>query len=149
MNATDPDLRPTWHSFYPGSTESLNAARTDVAELLSREGVDRESIERAKLVVGELTSNAVYASPGHRYRLEAGLVDDGTIVVAVRNHGRISSIPPPTRWQAADRLAPQGRGLAIVDTIAESVEVSEVADGLVEVSARIGIDAEATQDTRE
>lgn len=140
VNTTDPDLRPAWRSSYAGSTTSLNAARNDVAELLQRENVDHESIERAKLVVGELTSNAVRAAPGRRYRLEAELLDETTLVVAVRNVAKGSSIPPRDQWRAVEHLAPQGRGLAIVDAIADSVTVVEPADGLVEVSARLGID---------
>ncbi len=139
MNATDPDLRPVWRATYRGSTDSLNAARSDVGELLAARGVDHESIQRAKLVVGELTSNAVRASPGRRYQVDAELVDDTTLVVAVRNQARGSSIPPPDQWQPADRLASRGRGLAIVEAISDSVEVAELANGMIEVEARMSI----------
>ena len=108
---------------YEGTTHTLRAARTDVVGCLSQRGVDQDLQERAELVLSELASNAVQAAPGNPFSLQLALAGDGTLVLAVSSQTHNGGPPPQREWGPDNVLAPSGRGLMIVDQLAERVDV--------------------------
>ena len=122
---------------YDGSTPTLRAARTDVVWCLSERGVNQDLQERAELVLSELASNAVQAAPGNPFRLHLALSGDGELVLAVTSHTHNGEPPPRREWGPVNVLAPSGRGLMIVDHLAERVDVERLAVDKVVVRATL------------
>ena len=125
---------------YPGTNGVLAAVRADVARWFADRGFSADTVERAVLVVSELCSNAVEAGPGHpidvRLTPTAG-PPRPRAVIAVTNT-TLGDIPPPReQWAPADPLAPRGRGLAIVDALADQVRVDSSVAGRITVVAHI------------
>lgn len=108
---------------YAGSTETINQARTDLVEWLFAHSLDALTAD-AQLVVSELTSNAVEASPGVPYRVGAWL-KPGALAIAVVNQ-TAAELPDEQDWTPESVLAPQGRGLLIVRALSESVDVDQI-----------------------
>ncbi len=86
------------------------------------------------LIVSELTSNAVEATRG-TYEL-ALRSTDAFWRVSVSNDAEQGAVPEHARWAPDDVLAERGRGLSIVDALANDVTVSEV-DGTVTITATV------------
>jgi anti-sigma regulatory factor (Ser/Thr protein kinase) len=119
---------------YDGSTSTLRAARNDVVGCLKAHVKDQDLQERAELVVSELASNAVQAAPGSAYGLRISLVDDGSVVMAVTSSSE--RMPPPREaWGPATLLAARGRGLLIVGSLSDHVDVAQPAEGTIVVTA--------------
>lgn len=107
---------------YPGSTATLNQARSDLVELLRRNDL-QPVIADAELVLSELASNAIEASPEKDYRVALEIRTD-QLVVAVTNQSQ--AVLENAGHQGPDHvLAPQGRGLMIVNALAESVDITQ------------------------
>lgn len=123
---------------YDGATSSLRSVRTDLLGWLADAGADDEVRERAALVVSELAANAVQAAPGRRFAVDAAW-EDPHVVVTVRNETDGDRPPRQATWGPVDALAPRGRGLAIVDALADGVTVDD-AGGDVVVTARLRLD---------
>lgn len=106
---------------------TTGAVRADVGSYLEAEGIERERIDDALLVLSELYDNAVRYGEATRPVVAVGwgVDDDGvrTLRITVTNEGDVRRVPPRGEWVPADPLALSGRGLSIVDTIARSVEV--------------------------
>jgi anti-sigma regulatory factor (Ser/Thr protein kinase) len=122
---------------YEGWTTTLRDVRGDLLSWLSSGQADDDACERAALVVSELAANAVQAAPGRRYEVEA-LWDGAHVVMTVRNRSDGDRPPQRSSWGPVDALAPRGRGLAIVDALADAVQVTE-RDGTVVVTARLRV----------
>ena len=80
---------------YAGTTGTLRRARDDVAGCLKAHVSDPDIEERAQLVVSELATNAIQASPGRMYTLRVTLSEDGTVVMAVTSSTESEAAPPP------------------------------------------------------
>jgi len=121
---------------YDGTTETINQARTDLVEWLLEQGLSGVSAD-AQLVVSELTSNAVEASPDEPYSV-AAWIDAGTLCITVTNRSN-AELPPPGDWSPETVLAPQGRGLLIVKALSAAVHIDQT-DHETVVSAHLHID---------
>ena len=115
--------QPALDRDYVGFATSLGSARADVALWLTHRGADEEAVQRAALIVSELASNALQATPGGTYHVQVTAVDDGVVDIAVRNR-RHGGVPPPrSRWTSSDVRAPRGRGLSIVEKLSQDMAV--------------------------
>jgi anti-sigma regulatory factor (Ser/Thr protein kinase) len=123
MNLFPPRPDVVLNREYDGTTHTLRTARTDVVGCLNERGVDQDLQERAELVLSELASNAVQAAPGNPFSLRLALAGDGTLVLAVSSQTHNGGPPPRREWGPDNVLAPTGRGLMIVDQLAERVDV--------------------------
>ena len=122
---------------YSGTTDALRAARTEVVEWLAGHGADRELRDRAALVLSELASNAMQASPGSLYGVRASFVDDGAVVVAVSSSTGGGRPPPREEWGVPTLRAARGWGLVIVDRLSDDVRVDQPVAGTVVVTATL------------
>jgi|GEM_PF-1589970 len=143
MSATSPDPPAVLHREYEGELVTLRAARRAVSDWLAGLGADDDTRERAALIVSELSSNAIQAAPGRTYTLQLAQVDDGCATISVRNRPTGSVPPARESWRREPatqlrNLLPRGRGLAIVDSLAEDVTVEHHGEDVV-VTARIRI----------
>src|SRR5262245_14177817 len=86
---------------YAGDLATLRSARRHVVNWLEDLGVDDDAKQRAALIVSELTSNAVQASPGVPYSVEATRIDDEFASITVRNHPGGQTPPPREKWRPA------------------------------------------------
>jgi len=123
----------------------LRSARRDIVDWLKDQGVNGEVGERAALIVSELTSNAVQASPGVPYSVEATRMDDGFASITVRNHPGGQTPPPREKWRPVAQLSlkdlsPRGRGLLIVESLSDGLTIEHHSDEMV-VTARLRVGA--------
>ena len=114
---------PRFERAYDGTANTLGIARRDVAGWLGEQGFDSELQDRAALVLSELATNAVQAAPGSAYAVCVCQPDDRSAVVAVTSRTDYELPPPRTQWGPLSTFAPRGRGLMIVDQIADDVEI--------------------------
>ena len=121
---------------YEGAATTLRSARRDVLAWLSARGADEDAKQRAALIVSELATNAVEASPGRNYRIQVALVDDDLATISVRNPAGSTQPSDRQRWKLADPSALRGRGLAIVDSLSEGVTIDSDSGDVV-VTARL------------
>lgn len=136
MGATNGTRDKAIEYTYDGSTETINQARTDLVDWLLEQGLTQVSAD-AQLVVSELTSNAVEASPGIPYKV-AAWVDNDTVCITVTNRSS-AELPERDDWSPETVLAPQGRGLLIVEALSTSVHIDQTDTDTV-VSAHLPID---------
>ena len=135
VQATVSEPTATLHRDYEGSAATLRSARRDVLAWLSDLDADEATKDRAALIVSELATNALQASPGRTYTVRVAR-DDEYVSISVRNHASDSRPPTRDRWHFADRSALRGRGLAIVTSLADEVTVDGDQSEVV-VTARI------------
>lgn len=121
---------------FAGSSTSLNEARRSVVDCLAATGFSGEELETAELVASELTTNAVQASPASPYRIRV-MVEPEHVDLKVANKASPEALPPKAEWGPAEVLAPRGRGLAIVEALCAAVHHDALADGWLEVTARL------------
>lgn len=122
---------------YEGSTAVVNGVRLDIDTWLIAQRADDDTRTRAALVVSELVSNAVQASPGRPFHLSARRARHESITLTVTNRADGARIPPRAEWGPDDVLAPAGRGLAIIDTLCDEVAITTAADGEITVEATL------------
>jgi anti-sigma regulatory factor (Ser/Thr protein kinase) len=122
---------------YDGTSRTLRTARTEVVGCLSERGVNEDLLERAELVLSELATNAVQAAPGNPFTLQLALGGDGTLVLAVTSRTHNGGPPPRREWGPENVLAPSGRGLMIVDQLADYLHVERPAVDTVIVTATL------------
>lgn len=130
MNSSEPTLNRQ----YDGEAITLRAARRDVIDFLTECGANAETVERASLITSELASNAIQAGPGTPYHLGLRVVDPNAAALSVRNHTDGGVPPPQANWRPIDEKSIRGRGLSIVDSLADEVTV-EVEGAEVVVTA--------------
>ena len=122
---------------YDGTSHTLRVARNDVVGWLDEQGFDTDLQDRAALVLSELATNAVQAAPGNPYGVSVSQPDDQSAVVAVTSHTEYEQPPPREHWRPASVLAPRGRGLMIVDELADAVDVDVSERDTVVVTATL------------
>jgi anti-sigma regulatory factor (Ser/Thr protein kinase) len=107
---------------FPNDPTSVPAARRFVADAVA--GVPPEIQHRVVLMVSEIATNAIkHARTGFTVSVEPG---DGSLRVEVRDSGGgrpVRGEPPPTQ--------PDGRGLLIVERLADAWGVERDASGTV------------------
>jgi len=122
---------------YQGTTDTLRVARTEAGDRLADRHLGLDIRERAELVVSELASNAVQASPGTPYRLFVAIESDESVVIALTSNASQGGPPPRAEWGPSNVLAPTGRGLLIVDELSDAVNVQRPAGGQIVVTATL------------
>jgi anti-sigma regulatory factor (Ser/Thr protein kinase) len=136
MSASIPASFSPFRCVYRGETSTLNAARTGVADWLESQG-GASLLQDVTLVVSELVSNAIEASPACDYVVDAN-VSAGMVSLTVTNE-TTSPIPGSDSWGPVEALAAQGRGLAIVSALCDQVVVSEH-QGRTSVTVKLAFD---------
>jgi anti-sigma regulatory factor (Ser/Thr protein kinase) len=126
-----------FHRRYQGATAVVNGVRGDIDSWLLAQEADDDTRSRAALVVSELVSNAVQASPGRPFGLSARRIRSEAITLIVTNRTEKPRIPERSDWGPDDLLAPGGRGLAIVDSLCDDVAIVASATGEVTVEATL------------
>ncbi len=106
--------------FEVGDVQALRAALNRFCQFLEESKVAEESIFDSRLVLSELAGNVLRHTSGHA-RIFCGIVD-GKIEVEVRSDTRFCPPENPC-LPAAD--SENGRGLYLVNTIGESLAVTE------------------------
>ncbi len=119
---------------FAGRASSLAEVRAAVAATAESAGLDRAWTEKAMLVTNELAANALEASPDLAYRVRIERRRDD-LVITVGSQSDAADLPPRDEWGPSSRFAHRGRGLAIVDAIADRVEIAQNGDGWLEISA--------------
>jgi anti-sigma regulatory factor (Ser/Thr protein kinase) len=104
---------------------------------LNDRNLDEDLLERAELVLSELASNAVQASPGNPYQLRLSLDADDSLVMALTSRTRNGGPPPRESWGPSAVLAARGRGLMIVDELSDDVNIERPAEDTVVVTATL------------
>ena len=120
---------------YAGNSGTLRDVRSDVVASLRSSIVDPDLEERAQLVVSELATNAIQASPGRRYGLVVHVGSDRSVVVQVISKSERGAPPLREAWGPQTATAVSGRGLLIVGRLSDEVEIAQPALGTVVVTA--------------
>ena len=99
----------------PDDLTAAQAAREHVIDAVAPDGLTGDVVDDLVLIASELAANAVrHGSPPALLRLDRG---DASIRVTVSNHGDA----PDPRILTADPHADHGRGLAMVEQMADRV----------------------------
>jgi anti-sigma regulatory factor (Ser/Thr protein kinase) len=131
------DRRGQFERTYDGTSSTLRDARKDIVEWLIERGFDQELQDRAALVLSELATNAVQASPGRSYAVRLRDLGDRSAVLVVTSHTDYETPPPREHWAPTSTRAARGRGLMIVDALADEVEVDLPSHDTVVVTATL------------
>ncbi len=123
---------------YAGDAVTLRSARRDVADWLTQHQADNDTLERASLIVSELASNAIQASPGSSYQLCLVSVDNDFVTLSITNQTGGSIPPDRANRRVADPSALRGRGLSIVDSLSDELTI-EAGTVAVVVTARFRV----------
>ncbi|MGF1597963.1 MAG: ATP-binding protein [Acidimicrobiales bacterium] len=121
-----------------GVTSSVAEARRFIGACADELRLDDERRQSIELVVSELATNAVQAAPDHDFEIRARH-DAPDLIVTVVNRALEVDIPDRVDWRADNALARRGRGLGIVDLLADSVDVHTTAEN-VTVTVTFGLD---------
>jgi anti-sigma regulatory factor (Ser/Thr protein kinase) len=102
----------------PFQAPSASIVRHQLREWLEEKGFKGEAVDDARVVVSELVGNSVrHAAPLPVNDIAVSwCLDNGDLVISVSDGGSQSTIPHPV---VAPRSAISGRGLSIVDALAE------------------------------
>jgi anti-sigma regulatory factor (Ser/Thr protein kinase) len=116
--------RPELDLTVAAEVESLPGLRRSVTDWLAVHDLVDPDLGSVHVVLSELVANAIEASrPGEQVDVHLGF-DHDVLTVEVRNpstrHEPVA-IPP-----MADPLSPRGRGLAIVGSLTEHLDLAEV-----------------------
>ena len=106
--------------------DSVPAARHQLVSWLSRSQVDRETRDELALVITELVTNAVEASPGANAQVEvrAEVADGPQVVLTVSDAGSGFQIATSPRLPGGAAI--RGRGLPIVNALMDGLEVRRI-----------------------
>ncbi|MDZ7677712.1 MAG: ATP-binding protein [Acidimicrobiales bacterium] len=122
------------------SVDAVPTARHRVSRWLAQARTDRVMNDELALVVTELVTNAVEASPGPDATIEVhGHFDRGpTVVLQVSDHGRGFDLARSLEFPAV--RAVRGRGLPIVDALTDDLVVERRGDTtVVEITRNLGV----------
>lgn len=120
---------------YPGFDQVLASVRHDIVGWCRDQGLSTVLTGRAELVISELASNAIQASPGSAFEVVFEARRPFGARIAVTNTTAGPSPPPRRAWRPTGPLAVRGRGLLIVAAVADEVIVDRARSGLVTVAA--------------
>jgi anti-sigma regulatory factor (Ser/Thr protein kinase) len=134
-----PDVSASLDREYDGEATTLRRARRDVLAWLSARGADEATKQRAALIVSELATNALQASPGRIYAVHVAPIDHQRVLISVRNHSSGGMPPDRAQWHVAHPSSLRGRGLSIVSALSDDVSVKNDR-GEVVVTARMRCD---------
>ena len=108
----------------PEDLTAARVARDHVAEFLSAIGAPADTVDDLVLIASELAANAVrHGAPPALLRIEE---TGGRVRVTVGNHGDA----PDPRVLTANQESGHGRGLAMVEAMADEVGWSRTGDRL-------------------
>ena len=110
MSADEPCGLVVLERDYAGNPHTLRDLRNDVAASLQSSTVDPDVEERARLVVSELATNAIQASPGQRYGLVVRIRSDRSVVVRITSFGEHHTLPSREAWVPKPRPRSVGEG---------------------------------------
>ncbi len=114
---------PAW-TLYADDARSAGDARALFVEFLRGANCDRDFIDRAELVFGELLGNVVRHAPGS---VEISVdSNDETLVLHVFDSG--PPIAPARHRLPEDMFSERGRGLFIVEQLAADIQIERVPD---------------------
>jgi anti-sigma regulatory factor (Ser/Thr protein kinase) len=137
MSGADHQAASPLRTSYPGDHGVIGVVRRDLGEWFTAQGFPPEAVERARLVVSELATNAIEAAPGANFEVTVRMEGDGVAALAVTNPSAGTRPPPRSAWGPAEPLALRGRGLAIVAALADAITVSDDDLATITVEARI------------
>jgi anti-sigma regulatory factor (Ser/Thr protein kinase) len=120
---------------YDGTTGTLRVARNDLLSCLKAQLIDDDVQERAQLVVSELATNAIQASPGSPFGLQVSVSEDGSVHLSVTSSTDTDGPPPRNAWGPVHPIAVRGRGLLIVGKLTDEVDISHPTPGTIVVTA--------------
>jgi len=127
-------------SSYPADTATLGPARQELVAWLGSRDIDGDLAWEVSVVLSELLANAVHATAGSRDHVGvAAHVTAGVLVLEVCNP-RATWVEPDERWDLDDPLRVGGRGLLIVRSLVDDVEVEHDPAGTTTVRCRIRVD---------
>lgn len=117
---------------YPTQAEAVGRARRAVVAQLVSLGVPDDLVERAALVVSELSANAVEAKADGHFAVVVSVAPDPVEVrCAVESRGTVDDLPPRPQWGPVSLRSPRGRGLALVEAVSAAVTVRSAGPQLV------------------
>lgn len=122
-------------SFNTADAHAARETRHDFVARLHRVYGDDVDLTAAEVVLGELIGNVVRYAPGRACVCVE--FDDCGLTIAVKDHG--NGFVPTQPHPETNALRESGRGLAIIATLAETVEVEKDADDGFCVRARLGL----------
>jgi anti-sigma regulatory factor (Ser/Thr protein kinase) len=102
--------------------ERIGPARAAVYQFLSGHGVPEPVAADMRLVTSELLTNALMY--GHEPIALAVDLDALAVLLSVENAGPVSAIPPVSGWRMAETAAASGRGLGLVASLCDGVELA-------------------------
>lgn len=137
MSAHEPHGVVVFERDYAGNSGTLRDVRSDVVASLRSSIIDPDLEERARLVVSELATNAIQASPGRRYGLVVHVASDRSVVLQITSTGDHDALPSRDAWGPETVTAVRGRGLLIVGTLSDEVEIAQPASGTVVITATL------------
>lgn len=94
------------------------------------DGVDGVDVGDAMLAISELVTNAVEHGSGEPVTVELATTQEA-VVMRVTSPGPSPDLGEPDSWRPSDGRHSTGRGLAIVASVADGVEVDRGASSLV------------------
>lgn len=122
---------------YVGTSSTLRNARNDAVEWLAQHGLDGDLQERAALVLSELATNALQASPGSDYGVQLSVDGEGAAIISLTSHTEYEQPPPRKHWGPPSLHALRGRGLLIVSELADDVTVGLPSPDTIVVTATL------------
>jgi anti-sigma regulatory factor (Ser/Thr protein kinase) len=125
----------------PGVAHAVATARHFAVDAGAELGAGAGLLPHIALVVSELATNAIQASPGRPFDVVIS-ASGVSLTVEVRNRAARADFPDRSRWQPRDPLAVRGRGLGIVDELTDHVEII-TDDDLVRVRVTVLLDPDA------
>lgn len=133
MNSRDRETGALGDTTFPASAASLADVRSTLRAVIGDE-LEPSRLAELLLVATELATNAIEASPGTDYRL-AVVAGPKEITVRVSNYRPQTQLPLPEEYGPSHVLDNRGRGLHIVDTLADRLELSGEEDGWLHIEA--------------
>ena len=125
MTPSHERVEPALIAQYPAVTASVGTVRKQAVSVLEGQGIGAELIDKVALALSELATNAVEASAGAVFSVEIRIEGGPVVSCAVRNRAAVEQLPDPASWRPEDPLARRGRGLGIVDALADTVSVEQ------------------------
>lgn len=121
---------------YPASTAALALVRSEFDAWLSGSGVSDEERELAVLALSELAANAVESSTEATFDVTYGRLSEHLVELVVANRSDGTADLSQLTWPLPASFASRGRGLAIVQRVAEFFHI-DVTERLATVTVKL------------